>query len=224
MSMKRVGLMLPSSNTTMEPDLVRGLIGAATLHAARMYLAEVSPAHEARMLDEFTMPAARDLATLRPDVVVFGCTSAGALRGDGADADVCARISATTGVPTISTIRAVRQAIADVAPRRIGVYTPYIEALNDRIQASLVADGVHVAHVVGLGLTDNLAIGAVEPQRIVEGVTNAFGGRDLDLVFVSCTNFRAAEAIAGINERLGIPVVTSNQAVIDAVVAAFEES
>ena len=45
------------------------------------------------MLDEFALPAARDLGTARPDVVVFGCTSAGALRGNDYDAQLCERIS-----------------------------------------------------------------------------------------------------------------------------------
>lgn len=221
--MKRVGLMLPSSNTTMEPDLVRALAGAATLHSARMYLADVTPEDEGRMLAEFTVPAARDLATLHPDLVVFGCTSAGALHGAAADARLCARISAVAGAPTVSTIRSVREAIAALAPRRVGVFTPYIAALNDKIRASLEADGLHVGHVAGLCLTDNVAIGAVSPERIVEHVIDAFTGRDVDMLFVSCTNFRAVEAIDEITRRLGIPVVTSNQAVIDAVVTAFDE-
>jgi maleate isomerase len=187
-----------------------------------MYLADVTTADEARMLDEFTMPAARDLATLRPDVVVFGCTSAGALRGAAADATLCARISAVAGAPTISTIRAVRQAIAAAAPHRLGVFTPYVTALNDKIRASLAADGLPVTDISGLGITDNLAIGAVEPKQIVEHVAEAFAEREVDMIFVSCTNFRAAEAIPEIKQRLGVPVVTSNQAVVEAMMAALD--
>ena len=106
----RIGLLIPSSNTMMEVDFVRGLPPHATLHTARMFMEDTTAAGESRMLDEFSMGAARDIATARPDVVVFGCTSAGALRGDAYDSELCARISAVTSAPTLSTIQAVRSA------------------------------------------------------------------------------------------------------------------
>ena len=51
--------LVPSSNTVMEPDFVRGLPADATLHTGRMLLDDVTPESEARMLDEATLPAAR---------------------------------------------------------------------------------------------------------------------------------------------------------------------
>ena len=71
----RVGLMIPSSNTMMEVDFARDLPPGTALHTARMFMEDTTPAGENQMLDEFALPAARDLGTARPDVVVFGCTS-----------------------------------------------------------------------------------------------------------------------------------------------------
>ena len=88
----RVGLMIPSSNTMMEVDFARDLPPGTALHTARMFMEDTTPAGESRMLDEFALPAARDLGTARPDVVVFGCTSAGVLRGNDYDAELCRRI------------------------------------------------------------------------------------------------------------------------------------
>lgn len=70
---RRVGLMIPSSNTMMEADFTRGLPDGMTLHTARMYMRDTTRQGEERMLDEFALPAARDLGTVSPDVVVFGC-------------------------------------------------------------------------------------------------------------------------------------------------------
>ena len=155
----RVGLMIPSSNTMMEVDFARDLPPGTALHTARMFLEDTTPAGENRMLDEFALPAARDLGTARPDVVVFGCTSAGALRGNDYDTELCGRISELTGAPTVSTIGAVRAAI------------------------------------------------------------EVSGAASIGLVFASCTNFGATAARPVIAERLGLPVVTSNQAVLAAAVA-----
>jgi maleate isomerase len=219
----RVGLMIPSSNTMMEVDFARDLPPGTALHTARMFLEDTTATGEIRMLDEFALPAARDLGTARPDVVVFGCTSAGALRGNDYDAELCARISELTGAPTVSTIGAVRAAIAGSGATSVGVITPYVDELNERIKASIEADGTRVAAIAGLGITDNFAIAEVGPDDIVAFAVRALGQlaaeASIGLVFASCTNFGATAARPAIAGRLGLPVVTSNQAVLAAAVA-----
>jgi maleate isomerase len=194
----RVGLMIPSSNTMMEVDFTRDLPPGAALHTARMFMQDTTPAGESRMLDEFALPAARDLGTARPDVVVFGCTSAGALRGNDYDTELCERISELTGAPTVSTIGAVRTAIEASGAASIGVITPYVDELNEKIKASIEADGTQVAAITGLGITDNFEIAEVEPDEIVAFAVRALGGLaaggHIDLVFASCTNFGAMAA------------------------------
>ncbi|MGH9292048.1 MAG: maleate cis-trans isomerase family protein [Acidimicrobiales bacterium] len=213
-----MGLLLPSSNTMMEPDFTSGLPAGVTLHSARMYMEDTTPEGEGRMLDEFVMGPARDVGTARPHVVVFGCTSAGALRGNDYDAELCARISEVTGVPTMSTIGSVRAALASSGARRVGIVTPYVNELNSKIAASIEADGMEVVRIAGLGITENFAIARVEPDDIVAFALTSLEGADIDLVFASCTNFAATSARAAISERLGLPVVTSNQAVLAATV------
>jgi maleate isomerase len=178
------------------------------------------------MLDEFALPAARDLGTARPDVVVFGCTSAGALRGNDYDAQLCERISELAGAPVVSTIGAVRAAIQASGAASIGVITPYVDELNEKIKASIEADGAHVATITGLGITDNFEIAEVGHDEIVAFAEHALGplaaGDGIGLVFASCTNFGAMAARPAIAERLGLPVVTSNQAVLAAAVARLK--
>ncbi len=214
--MRRVGLIVPSSNTVAEVDFYRRLPAGATLHTARMYLDEVRPEDEATMLDAHLPGALRDLATVRPDVVVFACTSAGVLRGNAWEAELVERIAERTGSHAISVAGAVRRAIAARGAARVGVLTPYVEALNDTIRASLEADGLKVAAIHGLGLAVNAEIGALEPDRIEAAAVERLRDVDADLVFVSCTNLRAVEARERIQDALGRPVVTSNHAALEA--------
>jgi maleate isomerase len=220
---RRLGLMIPSSNTMMEADFVREAPPGTSVHTARMYLEETTPAGENRMLDEHALPAARDLGTARPDVVVFGCTSAGALRGNDYDAALCHRISEVAAAPVVSTIASVRQAIEARGATRIGVITPYIEELNEKIKASIEAGGPEVVRIAGLRMTENFAIARVGHDDIVSFAARALGdlaGRGaIELVFVSCTNFGAMAARPAIAAQLGLPVVTSNQAALEAAVA-----
>jgi maleate isomerase len=218
----RVGLIVPSSNTVAEVDFYRRLPPGATLHTARMHLVETTPEAEAAMLDDHLPGALTDLASARPDVVVFGCTSAGALRGNAYEAQLIAAIAEQTGAAAVSVAESVRRAIQARTGGRVGVITPYIDSLNEKIRESLEADGIEVVAIHGLGITENLAIADVEPARIRQLALDRFAGSDIDLLFVSCTNFRAFDAREGIEQSLGVPVVTSNHAALEATLGRIE--
>jgi maleate isomerase len=213
----RVGLIVPSSNSVIEVDFYRRLPADATLHTARMYLEETTPEGESAMLDEHLPVAISDLRTVRPDVMVFGCTSAGALRGNAYEAELIKRIAEETGAETFSVAASVRRVIREAGGRRVGVITPYVDSLNDKIRQSLQDDGLEVAGIHGLGITENFAIAEVEPARIAEFASECFADSDIDLLFASCTNFRAIDAREEIHAALGVPVVTSNQAALTVV-------
>lgn len=219
----RVGLLVPSSNTVMEVDFYRRLPADATLHTGRMYMESTTPEGEGLMLDQHTLPAARDLATARPSVIVFGCTSAGALRGNEYDLELCRRIAEATSAEVVSVIASVRRAIGTRAAARIGVVTPYVDPLNEKIRAGLEADGVQVAAIHGLGITENFRIAGVTPEEIAAFAFESLHDVHVDLVFVSCTNFRAIEAAPLIEQRLETPVVTSNQAALEATLASIDD-
>ena len=123
---KKIGLIVPSSNTVMEPDFYRNLPGNWTLHTARMFLKDVNAKEEAKMLDDYTLPAARDLETIQPDVIIFGCTSAGALRGNEYEEKLIQKISEVSGAPAISVNKSVRETLKLLNARRLVVITPYL--------------------------------------------------------------------------------------------------
>ena len=126
----------------------------------------------------------------------------------------------------VSTIGAVRTAIEASGAASVGVITPYVDELNEKIKASIEDDGIDVAGITGLGITDNFQIAEVPQDEIVEFAERALGplaaGGTIDLVFASCTNFGAMAARPAVAERLGLPVVTSNQAVLAAAVARLQ--
>jgi maleate isomerase len=182
-----------------------------------MYLEQTTPEGEARMLDEFTMPAVHDIATANPNVVIFGCTSAAALRGRVYEAELCNSITEVTGVPTISVMNSVRQSIRRLGARKVAVVTPYSAVLNDRIKASLEGDNLEVVALHGLGITHNFEIAGVRPDHIAAFTMENVASVVKDCIFISCTNFRGWEAVSALREATEVPVVTSNLAVLETI-------
>lgn len=216
-SIRRVGLLVPSSNTVMEPDLYRTLAPDLTLHTARMLLQETTRDAEHIMLAQHLPRAAAELATTRPHLVIMGCTSAGALVGPEGESQMCARLAAVTGARIISVMSAVRSAVQRRGWRRLLVLTPYIDELNPPVRAGLDADGLVVIKLHGMGIRANADIGAVTPDEIVACAKHEFAGLAADGLFVSCTNLRSLEATPALEQALGLPVLGSNGAVVEAV-------
>ena len=205
----RIGLLVPSSNTTMEPDFYRMAPEGVSVHTARMRLDEVTPDGLIRMADDAERGAAL-LATAGVDIVVYGCTTGSLVGGVRWEEDLVDRLHDNTGIQTMSTSGAVVGALRTLGAQRVGVATPYTEVLNRLETEFLEERGFQVAAIEGLGLVDNLEIGRVE-REVIEGLVEAVAS-EADTIFISCTNLPALYLIDRLERRHGRPVVTSNQA------------
>ena len=215
---KRVGLIVPSTNTVMEPDLYRNLPPGTTVHTSRMLLqGSVTVEAEELMLDVYLPDCAQQIGTLMPDVVVFGCTSAGALRGPAYEQELAGEISRATGAPTITIMGAVVEELKRLDVSSVAVLTPYSEEINDTIKESLEASGFTVPHIDGMDVKGAFNIAAVSPEEIVSYVQEQLDGVESDCLFVSCANLKSVDVLDRIREVAGRPVVTSNQAVLEGV-------
>ncbi len=82
--------------------------------------------------------------------------------------------------------------------------------LNEREKKFFEGNGVQVLAMDGLEFPDPEAIASVDPGRIYR-MAKAIDHPDADAIFISCTDFRATEAIQALEQDLGKPVFSSNQ-------------
>lgn len=211
----RIGVIVPSSNTVVEPDFARA-VGSldVSVHVARMYLAETTPEAEQRMVDVHAPRATDELASAHCDVIAFACTSAGALIGLDGEEQLIHRLATQAGCPVVSTNDSVFTRLHQLGVSRVAVVTAYVDALNQGIRNTLEERGIEVSELHGMGITDNYAIAEVSPDEIVEFATRTVQDRDVDALFVSCTNLRATDAVERLEAEFGVPVITSNTATI----------
>jgi maleate isomerase len=213
----RLGLIVPSSNTVMEPDLHRHLPQEILVSTTRILLEHVTREAELGMLRDDLPPALRLINTTAPDIVIFGCTSAGSLGGLAHDEAIARRIEHETGAKAVTIIQAVLTQLRKNDPKKLAVFTPYLDDLTQSVARSMAEGGFSVVKASGMGICENLEIGKVAPAQIIAFVESQMRGTPADCLFLSCTNWRALEAIEPLQRRLGIPIVSSNQAAIDTV-------
>jgi maleate isomerase len=126
-------------------------------------------------------------------------------------------IESAVGAPSITVLRAVLKRLSSIRPQRIAVLTPYVDDLTTSIARSLGEAGFPAIKAAGMGIKANLEIGRVTPAEIVRFAESQLSGINADCLFLSCTNWRAIEAIPVLHTQLGIPIISSNQAAIDIV-------
>ncbi|HEX6004784.1 MAG TPA: hypothetical protein VFZ14_12385, partial [Burkholderiales bacterium] len=77
---RRIGLLVPSSNTTVEPEFYRALPPHISLHVARLQLTQITPESILAMVADLEMQSAR-LASADVDLIVLGATAPSFLKG-----------------------------------------------------------------------------------------------------------------------------------------------
>ena len=128
---KRIGVMVPSTNTTCEADYQLAAPRGITIHGQRLWLTNDASGEEGvnRMNAEIES-GARYLATAKVDVIAYGCTTGSFYKGPGWDREMLQVIERTAGVPAVAASPSVVDALRFFGARRISVATPYPEWNN----------------------------------------------------------------------------------------------
>ena len=204
---KLLGLLVPPGNVRMESDFRRRLPGSVDLVVNRLYISEdFGPDPEApfQEMADHVGESARLLAKAKPELIVFGCTTASYLHGAGWEQEIGRRIqAASNGIPAISAAQALVQALRELDIQRVAVGTPYDEDSNQRLKVFLAGSGFAITSFEGHAPDD--------PDEIYQ-MGLRIDRQDADGLFLSCTAFRAWEVVERLERQLDKPVVTSNQA------------
>lgn len=208
----RVGLLLPSSNILTEREFAHLAPPEVACHAARLKIAAATAAQLDAMVAEMDR-AADTLRDTGADLLVFASTSGSYLRGREYDRKLTNRIARATGIPTLTTSHALDLALTALGATRLTVVTPFDDDITARGVRFLTECGYQVRRGHGLGEATGSGLASYRPSEIVR-ITERVFHPDSDAVLLMCTNFRGTEAVAELERRLGVPVISSNQATL----------
>lgn len=216
--MRHFGLLIPATNTTCEIELGH-LPGGLQAHFARCGRDGPSPFHPS--LDADIAYQSKMLADARVELIMLIQTSA-SLFDEDYDAVTIRRITDASGLPAFTSAQAVGQALQAFGAKRIAFATPYSpEVIGLATRYYERNYGMTVIAGESLGAADAYAIGKMDAEM----VTAAFKRIDrpeIDVLVVPGGNFPTMHRVAAWEATFGKPVLTTNQALLWAVLRAME--
>lgn len=213
-ALKRLGILIPSSNIVLEP-LASRYLGQATAHFTRLAVHDVTLDGTSRAQFELDarMQATRLLCDANVEAIVWGGTSASWLGLDH-DRRFVEQIEIETGIAASSAVLEMNRQLVELGAVRLGLVTPYKRDVAERIAAQFTAIGYTIAASKFHGGTLSLDFAAIGADTITTMVREA-AAPGVDAVVIMCTNVRGAEVAEALQKEIGVPI-------IDSAVATFQ--
>lgn len=206
-----VGLIVLKVDETIEPEFNAYFADhKSSLHVTRIRSHdEVTTESLASM--ESALPAA---ASLLPDarpfgVVGYACTSASSVIGSNRVDELVRQGCKTAHVS--NPLRAAVACAQDLGVSRFALLSPYIEEVNVSLRQAFLNDGITTDVFGTFGEAEEAKVARISVRSVIDAAIKLGSDPKVDAVFLSCTNLRAYAAIPKIRDRIGKPVLSSNQ-------------
>jgi maleate isomerase len=217
MSHHRVGLVVPSSNVTVETELPRLLGGhpSATFsfHSTRMRMHTVSE-EELRAMDGQRERCLDEIADASVDAVLYACLVALMAKGSGqhqrTETAVRAHFGQRGAAPLISSSAgALVAALRALDARRIGLVMPYVQPIARLVVDYLAAEDFDVVAWTALEVADNAEVACIPGERVRSAARGLDLGSSDALVISACVQMPSLNLVADAERELGLPVLSA---------------
>jgi arylmalonate decarboxylase len=159
------------------------------------------------------VPAAEELAARGVGAIMVIGTSLTFYRGPEAHDRLLERLRAATGLPVSTMSQAILDGLREVGVKRIAIATAYTDVVNRRLKELLAAAGFEA---LSLECFDILEFGGPgkksEADIIALSEKAVANGPGAEAILISCGGLRTLGVAKPLEERCGIPVVSSTQA------------
>ena len=216
----RIGMIVPSSNVTMETEipqlLQRQQAGNGlrfTFHSARVRLLHVTP-EALQQMNEAAGDAVDTLCDARVDSIMYACLVAAMYGGKqsvlATEANLANQAQANGAKPSVITSAgALVTALQALNARTVTMLAPYKPELTDRVAGTIQEFGINVRQTHSLGVADNVKVGCLDPRNLIDiAASMDLSGSDA-LVISACVQMPSLAVIAEAEARFGLPVVSA---------------
>lgn len=209
---KKIGLVIPSNNTVIEPELWTMRPPGVTVHASRI-LSRGSTPEAIRIMQADADRAIDELRAGELDVIAYACLATSLVMGHSWTEAVAEGIRTSTGCRATSAAAATLGALHALGVSRVAFATPYNDRINAFVGSYVEAGGITVTRLKNLVVARSLDLWKVPPAEVCD-LARAVDSADAEAVCIVATDLPTAGVIEALEAELGKPVVTTNQAIL----------
>ncbi|MBC2640683.1 MULTISPECIES: maleate cis-trans isomerase [unclassified Rhodococcus (in: high G+C Gram-positive bacteria)] len=217
MGIHRIGLVVPSSNVTVETEMP-ALLGRHTdaqfsFHSSRMRMQAVSP-EQLRAMNAQRERCILELGDAGVDAVLYACLVALMSAGPGEHRRVEGLVAeqlATGGSAAAvrSSAGALMESLQALGAGRIALVTPYMRPLAEQVVAYIEAEGIQVTDWRALEVADNAEVGCIPGERVMAAARSLdLTGADA-LVISACVQMPSLPLVQAAEDEFGLPVLSA---------------
>lgn len=170
----KIGVITPSTNTTVEYDINSLPVPGVSFHVGRIYLPRPSLSTDEEFRDLINQvmasmeTAIRDVMSADPDHLMLGMSAPVFWGGLTGSSEFKARACEMAGMPVTTPAESMTEGLRTLGVKRIAVLTPYQPVADENVHRFLTESGFDVKKVVGLKISSATEIAKVEPERIID--------------------------------------------------------
>ena len=209
-SRAKLGFILMSTDLAAESDFFDIAPNDVAIHITRLKTDDHTTNETLSKHIEFMADAAsRIQPDTKPDVISYSCTSGSIVIGEEKIKEEIKK-GAPYAIP-MTLVTGVVDALEELKVKNLVVGTPYLDEINTKEAEFLINKGFSVLNIQGLNLTKGIEFGTVTPEYWIKFALE-INEAAADAIFLSCGGIRSTEVIDRIEQKIGKPVITSNQA------------
>jgi maleate isomerase len=211
----KIGIVVPSTNTVVQPECEALRPRGVTNHIGRLTVKERPLVTEQAFLEHVAamregIGAAIDqVVTLAPSHLIMGVALeafwGGVATADALQADLAARAGVGVSMGSTATVAALKA----FGARRIAVMTPHQPRGDEMVRAYFVEAGYEIVRLKGLKCASPTMIAQVTESELTQALTE-LDGPDVEAVVQVGTNLPNLDIAAAAEKWLGKPVLSIN--------------
>lgn len=214
---KIFGVVVPSVNTVVQPELDAMRPPGVTNQTARIFVPHIPLVDEASFIRHVeTMrggvtAAVEQIVTCKPDHLIMGLSLEAFWDGLEGSKRLRESLERLAGCGVSMGSDGLLAALSLYGPRRIAILTPHPPLGDARVRSYFAEAGYEVVRMTGLSAASGLAIARIADEELRAALA-ALDGPDVDALVQVGTNLPLARLAGEAERRLGKPVLAVNTA------------
>ena len=208
----RIGLVIPANNTVIEPECSKIMPLGVSAFGARIRSFGLTAEGIEKMVEN-SHRAVEELAVGGMDVIAYACLATSLVKGENWTQNFQEMVQLKTGKPVFTAAHATLDALHNFGVSRVALATPYPDSINNLLYPLFKSADIEIVALKNVTVKNSLEVCRLPPLTAYRLAKEA-DHEKAEAICVLATDFRSIESLKFLEEDLGKPAISTNQALM----------